>query len=40
MENTEGYIEFVTSESNKNQLDIWYKAYNITLKKQSYIMIF
>jgi hypothetical protein len=33
MENTEGYIEFVTSESNKNQLYIWYKAYNITLEK-------
>jgi len=33
MENREGYIEFLTSESNKNQIDIWYKAYNITLEK-------
>ena len=29
MENKEGYLEFITSENYKNQIDIWYKAYNI-----------
>lgn len=33
MENNEGYIEFVTSESYKHQIDIWYKAYNISHEK-------
>jgi len=30
MKNKDGYIEFLTSESYKNQAEIWYKAYNIT----------
>jgi hypothetical protein len=33
MKNNEGYIEFITSESYKNQLDIWFKVYNITYEK-------
>jgi hypothetical protein len=33
MENREGYIEFLTSESYKNQIDIWYKTYNMTREK-------
>lgn len=33
MENREGYIEFLTTESYKNQIDIWYKTYNITREK-------
>ena len=33
MENREGYLEFITSENYKNQIDIWYKAYNISREK-------
>jgi hypothetical protein len=33
MENKEGYLEFISSESYKNQLDIWYRAYNISREK-------
>lgn len=33
MENKEGYLEFVSSESYKHQIDIWYKAYNISREK-------
>jgi len=33
MENKEGYLEFVSSESYKNQIDIWYRAYNISREK-------
>jgi len=33
MDNKNGYIEIVTTESFKNQIDIWYKAYNITREK-------
>jgi hypothetical protein len=33
MENREGYLEFVSSESYKHQLDVWYKTYNISLEK-------
>ena len=33
MKNRDGYIEFLTSESYKNQAEIWYKAYNITREK-------
>lgn len=33
MENREGYLEFISSESYKNQLDIWYRAYNISREK-------
>jgi hypothetical protein len=33
MENNKGYIEFLTSESHKNQIDTWYKAYNIVYEK-------
>ena len=33
MENKESYLEFVSSESYKHQLDIWYRAYNICHEK-------
>jgi len=33
MENREGYLEFITSENYKNQIDIWYKAYNISRER-------
>jgi hypothetical protein len=33
MEKREGYLEFVASENYKNQVEIWYKAYNITREK-------
>ena len=33
MENRESYLEFVTSESYKQQIDIWYRAYNISREK-------
>jgi hypothetical protein len=33
MENKEGYLEFVTSESYKQQIDVWYRAYNISREK-------
>lgn len=33
MENREGYLEFITSESYKHQIDIWYRAYNISREK-------
>lgn len=33
MENKEGYLEFITSESYKHQIDIWYRAYNINIEK-------
>lgn len=35
MENKEGYLEFISSESYKHQLDIWYKAYNIGREKSN-----
>lgn len=33
MEKKEGYLEFIVSENYKNQLDIWYKAYNISRER-------
>lgn len=33
MENREGYLEFISSESYKHQIEIWHKAYNITREK-------
>ena len=33
MKNKEGYFDFVTSENYKTQLDVWYRAYNITREK-------
>ncbi len=33
MENREGYLEFIKSESYKHQIEIWHKAYNITREK-------
>jgi len=33
MENKESYLEFVSAENYKNQLDIWYRAYNISREK-------
>ena len=33
MENKESYLEFITSENYKHQIDIWFKAYNISREK-------
>lgn len=33
MGNGESYLEFITSENYKQQIDIWYKAYNISREK-------
>jgi len=33
MENNKSYIQFMTSESQKNQIDTWYRAYNIVYEK-------
>ncbi len=33
MEKKEGYLEFIVSENYKNQIDIWYKAYNISRER-------
>ena len=33
MGNKESYLEFVSSDSYKHQIDIWYKAYNISREK-------
>jgi hypothetical protein len=33
MENKEGYLEFVSSDSYKHQIDIWYRTYNISREK-------
>lgn len=33
MGNKEGYLEFITSENYKQQLDIWFRAYNISHEK-------
>jgi hypothetical protein len=33
MENKESYLEFITSESYRNQIEIWYKTYNISWEK-------
>lgn len=33
MENKESYLDFVSSESYKQQIDVWYRAYNISREK-------
>ena len=33
MENRESYLEFISSESYKNQIDVWYRAHNISREK-------
>jgi len=33
MENRESYLEFVSSENYKQQIDVWYRAYNISREK-------
>ncbi len=33
MENKESYLGFISSESYKHQIDIWYRAYNISREK-------
>ena len=33
MRKNEGYLEFIASENFKNQIEVWYKAYNITREK-------
>jgi hypothetical protein len=33
MENKESYLDFVSSENYKQQIDIWYRAYNISREK-------
>lgn len=33
MKKREGYLDFISSENYKNQVEIWYKAYNINREK-------
>lgn len=33
MEHKEGYLEFITSENYKQQIDVWFRAYNISREK-------
>jgi hypothetical protein len=33
MERKESYLEFISSDSYKNQIDVWIKAYNISYEK-------
>jgi hypothetical protein len=33
MEHRESYLEFITSESYKHQIDVWYRTYNISYEK-------
>jgi hypothetical protein len=33
MENRESYLEFIGSENYKQQIDVWYRAYNISREK-------
>ena len=33
MDYREGYLEFISSENYKNQIDVWIKAYNMTYEK-------
>jgi hypothetical protein len=33
MENKESYLDFVSSENYKQQIDVWYRAYNISREK-------
>ena len=33
MENKESYLGFISSESYKHQIEVWYKAYNISREK-------
>jgi hypothetical protein len=33
MENKESYLNFVSSENYKQQIDVWYRAYNISREK-------
>jgi hypothetical protein len=33
MEHNEDYIEFISSESRKNEVDLWYRKYDIRLEK-------
>jgi len=33
MENKEDYLDFISSENYKNQIDIWYRTYNISREK-------
>jgi len=33
MENKEDYLGFISSENYKNQIDIWYRTYNISREK-------
>ncbi len=33
MKKDEGYLEFIASENFRNQIEVWYKAYNIIREK-------
>ena len=33
MENKESYLEFISSENYRQQIDIWYRAHNISREK-------
>jgi hypothetical protein len=35
MDNKENYLEFISADNYKHQLDIWYRAYNISREKTS-----
>jgi hypothetical protein len=40
MENKESYLEFIASENYKQQIDIWYRAYNINIEKTEFFYDF
>lgn len=33
MENSESYLEFVTSENYRQQIDVWFRTYNVSREK-------
>ena len=33
MENREGYLEFITSENYRQQIDVWFRTYNVSREK-------
>ena len=33
MEHKEGYLEFITSENYRQQIDVWFRAYNVSYEK-------
>jgi len=37
MKKDESYLEFIASENFRNQIEVWYKAYNIIREKNRII---